>query len=89
MIFNTDQGSQFTSGKFTGALERNGVRIRMDGRGRLQDNILIGWDRALLGAPESPHDLSSTLCSLPGPHQPGKFLRYWSQFNLQLHSVKI
>ncbi len=41
MIFNTDQGSQFTGEKFTGALERNGVRISMDGRGRFQDNIFI------------------------------------------------
>lgn len=40
-VFNTDQGSQFTSEKFTGALERTGVRISMDGRGRFQDNIFI------------------------------------------------
>lgn len=41
MIFNTDQGSQFTNEKFTGALERNGVRISMDGRGRFHDNLFI------------------------------------------------
>jgi putative transposase len=40
-IFNTDQGSQFTSQAFTGALERTGVRISMDGRGRFLDNIFI------------------------------------------------
>ena len=40
-IFNTDQGSQFTSQAFTGALERAGVRISMDGRGRFLDNIFI------------------------------------------------
>lgn len=39
LIFNTDQGSQFTSEKFTRTLERNGVRISMDGRGCFQDNI--------------------------------------------------
>ncbi len=40
-VFNTDQGSQFTSEKFTGVLDRKGVRISMDGRGRFQDNIFI------------------------------------------------
>ena len=38
-IFNTDQGVQFTSGEFTGRLERRGVAISMDGRGRVYDNI--------------------------------------------------
>ena len=33
-IFNTDQGGQFTSHAFTGALTDAGVRISMDGRGR-------------------------------------------------------
>jgi len=33
-IFNTDQGSQFTSLRFTGVLQVAGVRISMDGRGR-------------------------------------------------------
>ena len=40
-IFNTDQGSQFTSEVFTGALKDAGVRISMDGRGRFLDNIFI------------------------------------------------
>jgi putative transposase len=40
-IFNTDQGSQFTSLAFTGALERAGIRISMDGRGRWMDNVFI------------------------------------------------
>ena len=40
-IFNTDQGSQFTSPRFTGVLQRAGVRISMDGRGRWMDNVLI------------------------------------------------
>ena len=38
-IFNTDQGSQFTSRDFTGRLEKAQVRISMDGRGRVFDNI--------------------------------------------------
>ena len=40
-IFNTDQGSQFTSDKFTGVLKSNDIKISMDGRGRFQDNIFI------------------------------------------------
>ena len=40
-IFNSDQGSQFTSGAFTGELEAHGIRISMDGRGRCFDNIFI------------------------------------------------
>jgi putative transposase len=40
-IFNTDQGSQFTSAAFTGILEAAGIRISMDGRGRWMDNVFI------------------------------------------------
>lgn len=40
-IFNTDQGSQFTSTEFTGALVDRDVRISMDGRGRALDNVFI------------------------------------------------
>ena len=40
-IFNTDQGSQFTSFAFTGRLQAAGIRISMDGRGRCMDNIFI------------------------------------------------
>jgi putative transposase len=40
-IFNTDQGSQFTSLDFTGRLKAEGIRISMDGRGRALDNIFV------------------------------------------------
>jgi putative transposase len=40
-IFNTDQGSQFTSATFTGTLAAAGIRISMDGRGRWMDNVFI------------------------------------------------
>ena len=40
-IFNTDQGSQFTSFDFTGVLKDAGITISMDGRGRCMDNIFI------------------------------------------------
>jgi putative transposase len=40
-IFNTDQGSQFTSKDFTVVLKDAGVKISMDGKGRWMDNIFI------------------------------------------------
>src|SRR5712672_4013535 len=40
-IFNTDQGSQFTSAVFTGVLAAAEVQISMDGRGRWMDNVFI------------------------------------------------
>lgn len=40
-IFNTDQGVQFTAHEFTHTLEEAGVRISMDGRGRVFDNIFV------------------------------------------------
>jgi putative transposase len=40
-IFNSDQGSQFTSNGFTACLKGVGVKISMDGRGRCFDNIFI------------------------------------------------
>lgn len=40
-IFNTDQGSQFTSDTFTGILINNGIKISMDGKGRWMDNVFI------------------------------------------------
>jgi len=40
-IFNTDQGSQFTSVSFTGRLAAAGIHISMDGRGRALDNIFV------------------------------------------------
>ena len=40
-IFNTDQGSQFTSEAFTGILSAHGIKISMDGKGRWMDNVFI------------------------------------------------
>jgi len=40
-IFNTDQGSQFTSAAFTGVLMKNGVAISMDGKGSWRDNVFV------------------------------------------------
>lgn len=40
-IFNTDQGSQFTSEAFTGRLLAQGIQVSMDGRGRCTDNVFV------------------------------------------------
>ena len=40
-IFNTDQGSQFTGGAFTGVLTRNKIAISMDGKGAWRDDIFV------------------------------------------------
>jgi putative transposase len=40
-IFNTDQGSQFTSADFTGLLKDNGIAISMDGKGSWRDNVFV------------------------------------------------
>lgn len=41
LIFNTDQGCQFTANAFTGRLEAAGVKVSMDGRGRCLDNVFV------------------------------------------------
>ena len=40
-IFNTDQGSQFTSDAFTGRLLAQGIQVSMDGKGRCMDNVFV------------------------------------------------
>jgi putative transposase len=40
-IFNTDQGSQFTSGEFIALLESQGIRVSMDGAGSYNDNLFV------------------------------------------------
>lgn len=40
-IFNTDQGAQYTGSAFTGVLKDHGIKISMDGKGRVTDNIMV------------------------------------------------
>jgi putative transposase len=40
-IFNTDQGSQFTSAEFTGLLKTHDIKISMDGKGAWRDNVFV------------------------------------------------
>ena len=67
-IFNSDQGSQFTSDAFTGVLKREGIKISMDGRGRALDNIFVErlwrtvkYEDVYLRGYESLRDLESGL----------------------------
>lgn len=62
-IFNTDQGSQFTSAAFTGMLSNHEIRISMDGRGRAFDNIFnerlwrsVKYEEVYLKDYETPKD---------------------------------
>ena len=63
-IFNTDQGSQFTSETFTGVLRDHGVAISMDGKGRWVDNVFVErlwrsvkYEDVYLRAYETPTEL--------------------------------
>ena len=67
-IFNTDQGSQFTSEAFTEVLKDNGVAISMDGKGRWVDNVFVErlwrsvkYEDVYLRAYETPTELRAGL----------------------------
>ena len=67
-IFNTDQGSQFTSNDFTQVLKDNHIKISMDGKGRWVDNVFVErlwksvkYEHVYLHAYESVADARSKL----------------------------
>jgi putative transposase len=67
-IFNTDQGSQFTSEAFTGVLTKNGIAISMDGKGSWRDNVFVErlwrslkYEEVYLRAYESVGDARSSI----------------------------
>ena len=77
-IFNTDQGSQFTDGAFTAVLDRTGVRISMDGKGRWIDNVFVErlwrsvkYESIYLHAHETPREVT------------GELARYFKFYNAQ------
>ena len=68
VIFNTDQGAQFTSQAFTGMLASHGIDISMDGKGRWLDNVFVErlwrsvkYEDVYLRAYESPAELRARL----------------------------
>jgi putative transposase len=78
-IFNTDQGGQFTSPRFTGVLQEAGVRIAMDGRGRWMDNVFIArlwrspkYECVYLHAFETGSELRAGLASWVGYYNAGR-----------------
>jgi putative transposase len=67
-IFNTDQGAQFTSESFLTVLERNQIRISMDGKGRWRDNVFVErlwrsvkYEEVYLKAYDTVHEARSSL----------------------------
>ena len=67
-IFNTDQGSQFTSEAFTEQLRKNNIAISMDGKGCWRDNVFveriwrtIKYEEVYLRAYDSAHDARTSL----------------------------
>jgi putative transposase len=77
--FNTDQGGQFTSPRFTGVLQRAGVRISMGGRGRWLDNVFIErlwrslkYECVYLHAFETGSELRAGLASWVGYYDAGR-----------------
>ena len=76
-IFNTDQGSQFTSEAFTGRLKEEGIKISMDGKGCWRDNVFveriwksIKYEEVYLRAYESVHEARTSL---------GKYIEFYNQ----------
>ena len=94
-VFNTDQGSQFSSEGFIGLLEQHGVRISMDGKGRYSDNIFIErlWRtvkyeevylKAYSGGREAKHSLDNYFWfyDTQRPHQASDYMTPAEVFNL-------
>ena len=79
-IFNTDQGSQFTSKAFTGKLKEKGIRISMNGKGRCIDNVFIErlW-RSLKYEEVYLHDYKNVL---EARLNIGKYLKFYNEERL-------
>jgi putative transposase len=75
-IFNTDQGSQFTSCAFTGILKEREIAISMDGRGRALDNIFVErlW-RSVKYEEVYLHDYQNAPQAIAGL---GKYFRFYN-----------
>jgi putative transposase len=76
-IFNTDQGTQFTSEAFTNRLSSAGIRISMDGKGRALDNVFVErlwrtvkYEEVYVKCYETPREAETNLAS---------YLRYYNE----------
>lgn len=79
-IFNTDQGSQFTSEVFVRVLKDRGIQISMDGRGRALDNIFV--ERLWLSV---KYENVYLKCYETIPDAEAGFKEYFDFYNLQRH----
>ena len=92
-IFNTDQGSQFTSTNFTDILEDSSVKISMDGKGRWIDNVFVErlwrslkYEEVYLKAYDSVADARAGIAAwiefynFERPHQALGYLTPWESF---------
>jgi putative transposase len=95
-IFNTDQGSQFTSNDFTNILKDNHIQISMDGKGRYLDNIFIErlwrslkYEEVYLKAYEDIKQARTSIAdyfrfyNFDRPHQALGYLTPWEVYRLK------
>lgn len=75
-IFNTDQGVQYTSQEFTRVLERRGVRISMDGKGRALDNVFV--ERLWRSVKQEEVYLKSYADGWEAEAELGKYFRFYN-----------
>ena len=93
-IFNTDQGSQFTSETFTGLLLANDIKVSMDGKGRALDNIFVErlwrsvkYESVYLNRWETVHEAQTGLkkyfdfYNYERPHQSLNYKTPWGLYN--------
>jgi putative transposase len=79
-IFNSDQGSQFTSHDFTTVLKGAGVRISMDGRGRVFDNIFV--ERLWRSVKYEEVYIQDYDCVADARHSLGKYFQFYNTSRL-------
>ena len=78
-IFNSDQGSQFTSAEFTSVLLKSGIAISMDGKGSWRDNVFIErlwrsvkWEEVYLRAYDTVSEARTSIGSYLGFYNSGR-----------------
>ena len=84
-IFNTDQGSQFTSEAFTGVLKDHSIAISMDGKGRWVDNVFVErlwrsvkYEDVYLRAYETPGELRAGWDGTSSSTTPSAVTAHWT-----------
>ena len=101
-IFNTDQGSQFTSREWVGELQSRGIQVSMDGKGRWMDNVFIErlwrslkYERLRLWSYQTPADVRTHVdewmqfYNHERKHQGLAYQRPWELYDPQLKPTAI